>query len=184
MREESVRIQDRGDPEPNVVARLQVHPQRDPRRYNVPTASELAVIIQDTTNSGAPRDILLELKSGFFKRIADTSPAYQPLAYPVLFPYGESGWHQNIPISGVNHTGALDDNEEHDDHDDNGESTSKRKTVSLLEYYAYRLHARPPEIESQHLFNARQLFQQWIVDAWATTDQARLRWLRCNQNAL
>ena len=80
MREERDRIQDRGDPEPNVVARLQVHPQKDPHHYNVPTASELAVIIQNTTNSGAPRDILLEFKSGSFPQIYDISPAYQPLA--------------------------------------------------------------------------------------------------------
>ena len=93
MWEERDRIQDRGDPEPNVVARLQVHPQKDPRRYNVPTASELAVIIQDTTNSGAPRDILLELKSGSFQRIYDTCPAYQPLAYPVYRTYNKNSWH-------------------------------------------------------------------------------------------
>jgi hypothetical protein len=140
----------------------------------------MAVIIQDTANLGAPRNIVLELKSGFFRRISDTSPAYQPLAYPVLFPYGE----RNIRIQGVRHTGGQDDNEEHDDDDDGGESTSRCKTVSLLEYYAYCLHAHPPEIESQHLFNGRQLFQQWIVDAWATTDQARFCWLKNNQNAL
>jgi hypothetical protein len=85
----------------------------------------------------------LELKSGSFKQIYDTNPAYQPLAYPILFPYGESGWHPKIPLHSINDTRGLDDNEElgaEDDDNEEQQSTSKRKTVSMLEYYAYHLH--------------------------------------------
>jgi hypothetical protein len=120
-------------------------------------------VIQDPASLGAPCDILLELKSGFFKQISDTSPAYQPLAYPLLFPYGESGWHPNIPIQGVHHAGGLDDNQEQDDDDDDGESTSRHKTVSLLEYYVYRLHPHPPEIESQHYLMQGSFFSSGLL---------------------
>ena len=48
--------------------------------------------------------------------------------------------------------------------------------------YAFRLH--PRKNEPDHLFRAGLLFQQYIVDAWAQTDQARLRWIRLNQKKL
>jgi hypothetical protein len=130
----------------------------------------------------------LQLKrGGGLKRIFDTNPSYQPLAYPLLFPYGEQGWHPQIPLRDVqipreelhHNQGPEDDNE-----DGEQQTTRGRKTVSMLEYYAFRLHPRPEHIEPQHLFNSRQLLQQWIVDAWATTDQSRLFYLRKNQNKL
>ena len=64
MRVERINAQNRGEPEKKIVARLEVQAQKDPRCYNVPTATELAVIIQDTTNPGEPQDILLQLQSG------------------------------------------------------------------------------------------------------------------------
>jgi hypothetical protein len=206
MHDERVRAQENGEPDKNIVARLEVQPTKDPRVYNVPTADELAVIIDDAADPGAPRDILLQLRSGSLQHIYDTNPAYQPLAYLLLFPYGEHGWHRNIfyrdvaapapntaeqPQDDVPEmdddvdNDADGDNEEHaDSNNEEQQTTHKRKTVSLLEYYAYRLHPRPEYIESQHLFNARQLLQQWIVDAWATTDQQRLTFLRFNQSKL
>jgi hypothetical protein len=138
----------------------------------------------------------LQLQSGPLRRIYDTNPAYQPLAYPLLFPYGESGWHRNIPLCDVDsrelpnagNEPEVDDDDDGEDANDGNDgeqqTTRKRKTISMLEYYAFRLHCRPERIESQHLFNAKQLLQQWIVDAWATTDQSRLHFLRTNQSKL
>lgn len=39
------------------------------------------------------------------RRIDVTNPAYDPLAYPLLFPHGEIGWHTTIQHShGDKHT--------------------------------------------------------------------------------
>jgi hypothetical protein len=51
--------------------------------------------------------------------------------------------------------------------------------VSCAEYFAFRLH--PRQGESNHLFRAGRLYQQFTVDAWATIEQQKLTWLRTNQ---
>jgi hypothetical protein len=54
MHLERVSAQERGEPEKNIVARLEVRAQKDPRVYNIPTARELAVILDDSVDPGAP----------------------------------------------------------------------------------------------------------------------------------
>ena len=111
--------------------------------------------------------------------------------YVLLFPRGELGWHPRIPLSGVDGDNEENDPENHindfDGHDNQnaGQATQRKQTnVSQLQYYAFRLFPRKPEQESQHLFQAGRLFQQFIVDSWAQIDQSRLRWLKLNQDKL
>jgi len=69
----------------------------DPRRYNRPTASEVAVIIPGTGEEQVDRrDLILQSRSGQLKRISELHSAYCPLRYPLLFPNGQQGWHPNI----------------------------------------------------------------------------------------
>jgi len=69
----------------------------DQRRYNRPTASEVAVIIPGTGEEQVDRrDIILQSRSGQFKRISELHSAYCALRYPLLFPNGQQGWHPNI----------------------------------------------------------------------------------------
>src|SRR5262249_53778129 len=76
--------------------------KQDPRRYNLPTASEVGVIIpKDSSNINATRDLIIEHRGGQLKRISELHSAYLPLRFPLLFPYGEPGWHPRIPFSGV-----------------------------------------------------------------------------------
>jgi len=56
------------------------------------------------------------------------------------------------------------------------------KRLSQRQYYQFRLHSRP--LEPATLFLASRLFQQYIVDAWAFVDQAKLEWIRINQASL
>lgn len=55
-----------------------------------------------------PRDIVITCRSGKVKRISDMNGAYMPLKFPLLFPYGDLGWHAGIdhvllglPVPGV-----------------------------------------------------------------------------------
>ncbi|KAI0091064.1 hypothetical protein BDY19DRAFT_877339, partial [Irpex rosettiformis] len=59
----------------------------DRRRYNLPSADEIAVIIPgDGEQTTASRDIILHVRSGQLQRIQDCHPAYAPLHYVLLFP--------------------------------------------------------------------------------------------------
>jgi Helitron helicase-like domain at N-terminus len=58
----------------------------------------------------------------------------------------------------------------------------ERKTVSQIEYFAYQLH--PCENESNHIFRASRLFQEYIVDSWASAEQSCLKWFCDNQNTI
>ena len=69
----------------------------DHRRYNRPTASEIAVIMPGTGEEQFDkRDIVLQARNGPFKRISELHSAYCPLRYPILFPNGQQGWHPDM----------------------------------------------------------------------------------------
>ncbi|CAB4477605.1 unnamed protein product [Rhizophagus irregularis] len=72
---------------------------KDMRQYNKPTASEVAVILQDFNDFNQvpdPRDIVIRCYEDKLKHINELHGAYDPLQYPLLFPYGEYGWHDSI----------------------------------------------------------------------------------------
>ena len=148
----------------------------DPRRYNAPTADDVAVILPgDGSIVPDSRDLVLQYRGGGLKRIYETNASYQPSVYVLLFPHGEHGWHPGIPLS------IADADQEEEDRED---GFHRRQTMSLLEYFAYRLHPRNMDVESNHIFRSKALLQQWIVDGWAATDQRNLNYLRNNQRKL
>lgn len=81
--------------------RLRVQPSAGEHRgrHNLPTANEVAMIIPDGSTSDY-RDIVLRrhMPDGQTKlyRINEGHPAYLPLHYVLLFPYGENGWHRDM----------------------------------------------------------------------------------------
>ena len=155
----------------------------DRRRYNLPTAAaanEIAVIIPgDGDQPQDARDIILYRRHGPpLQHISEMHPMYLSLHYVLLFPTGQLGWHKRMLR--VN----ADDEDEEDNPLDNAEQTAsrKRKYVTQLEWFRYRLFTRRDE--SSHLFMAGKLFQEFIVDAWAITEQSRLTWVKLNQDKL
>jgi len=72
-------------------------PHYDSRRYNRPTANEIAVLMVGTGDEPtAGRDLVLQARSNRLQRIKETHSSYNPLRYPLLFPFGEQGWHINM----------------------------------------------------------------------------------------
>ena len=63
-------------------------PGLDKWLYNLPTADEVAMILLGA-QSKAPCDIILCNCDGPLYQISDLHPAYAPLQYPLLFPWGE-----------------------------------------------------------------------------------------------
>lgn len=82
--------------------------QPDRRRFNRPTASEVAAIMPgDGSEPANRRDIVITYRGGGVRRINELNPAYMPLHFPLLFPYGELGWQIGIPHTNPNATTAL-----------------------------------------------------------------------------
>ncbi|KAL6581257.1 hypothetical protein OROMI_007180 [Orobanche minor] len=78
----------------NVKLCLMGRRSRDGRMYNLPTCSEVdALIVGNDEYEMDPRDIVLERKNGDLQRISELHPSYLPMQYPLLFPYGEDGYH-------------------------------------------------------------------------------------------
>ncbi|KAG2738487.1 hypothetical protein P692DRAFT_201906832 [Suillus brevipes Sb2] len=152
----------------DVRARIHFRQGTDGRRYNVPTADEIAVIIpgDGSEEVSDKRDIILRLQGGELKRISQLSHAYSTLHYVLLFPSGEEGWHLDIPLN-VNQQGNR-----------------RAKKVTQLLYYAYRIHLRPARMDHNNIFRGGRLFQQYVVDAWASIEQNNLNWIRHNQARL
>ena len=162
---------------------------KDSRRYNTPSASEVAAIMigdgQETENQN--RDIILQPHEGGIQRISEIHRAYTPLHYVLMFPRGEDGWHPNISIHNDLMRGedGWHPNIPHNDEvfDDEGEANISSKCISAMNYFAYRLQVgRPNEPVTLHYYG--RLFQQWIVDMYTVMEQTRLNYLRFNQKQI
>jgi len=70
----------------------------DKIQYEMPHSEELAMLIAgDVSLEQYKRDIIVSTKQKGLQRISIFHPAYMPLQYPLLFPYGERGIHLGIP---------------------------------------------------------------------------------------
>ncbi|KAL3637900.1 hypothetical protein CASFOL_018348 [Castilleja foliolosa] len=73
---------------------------KDDRTRNLPTCSEVAVlVVGDFDNALEPREIVVELKSGKLRRINELNISFLALQYPLLLPYGEDGFTEDIPFA-------------------------------------------------------------------------------------
>ena len=70
----------------------------DQRVYNAPSASQVAAIWVDDDSSSSEQvhDIVVSAHSGDFHAISYFLGCCDPLQYPLLFPYGDTGWHRGI----------------------------------------------------------------------------------------
>lgn len=146
---------------PDVSIRLSLKPSQDLRRYNLPTANELAVIMPgDGSDVNAGCDIVLCLNGGGLQCINDGHPAYACLHYVLFHPHGEHGWHYNLKMN------QLD--------------RENPRRLSQTDYYAYQLQMRHGQFPI--ILQGGRLFQQWLVDMWASAEQNRLNYLQLHQD--
>ena len=153
---------------PSIDMKLRLVSSRlhDGRQFNVPTASEVAaLIVGDIDLDFGVRDIIVDSKYGPPKRINELHASYLPLQYPLLFPYGEDGYRDDIKHR-----------------EETLAQTKKRKNLSIREFFAFRLMTRDHEISM--LLNANKLLQQVIVDAYTMVESQRLHWVRTHQKDL
>jgi hypothetical protein len=181
-------LHDYNGPIEDAEVRLRVAPGLDKRRYNLPTADEVAVILPGA-QSKAPRDIILRNRDGPLYQISDLHPAYAPLQYPLLFPRGENGWHPDLVLHESTRQResrlrrAQQRQEKRNERGLNNvqptrESRESRR-LTLCRFVAFRIHSRPGE--PSILLHGGRLFTRYMVDMFASLDQSRLRFLEDNQ---
>lgn len=57
-----------------------------------------ALVVGDSDDTCPFRDIVVEIKQRFLKRVFKTCKHFIQLQYPLLFPYRDDGFHLNIPL--------------------------------------------------------------------------------------
>ena len=170
----------------DISVALRVMPGNDRRRYNLPSANEVAMILPGDGSATDPRDIVLHRRQSDSEypllRINDSHPGYAPLQYPILFPRGEAGWHYDLY---ERETEEGQDNSDIDDDDEqDGEQSKGKRRISQTRFAAFRLHARPAQEEYSTLLRGGRLLQQYSVDMWASAEQNRLRYHAMHQREL
>ncbi|CAN1778539.1 ATP-dependent DNA helicase pif1 [Linum perenne] len=134
--------------------------------YSIPTGTEIAALIPgDFSADKNDRDIIINHRAEGLRRITSLNPKFEALHFPILFPYGEDGFHTKIRYRG-----------------DNTSTDATKKYVTQREYYAFRLQHR--QNEGTTLLRGGKALQHYIVDAFSTIDQNRLIYLRNHQKEL
>jgi hypothetical protein len=118
--------------------------------YNIPTGNEVAAImVGDGFEDVDHRDVVVQDQQGGLRRISELHPAYMPMSYAFMFPYGEDGWHPSIPVCHVVDSEPMngeeladESNGDNDSEGDEANSTRRkrgRRTITMIDYYAFRL---------------------------------------------
>lgn len=151
-----------GEDPVNVIFRLRANNREGPRTHNLPTTSEVAAILVEDVNTAYNRDLLLYSTSRRLTRLFETDNIYDPLQYPLLFPFGELGWTYSDKYA-------------------NGAVVRNKREMALREHVAYRLFQKKDDQSVLH--QGGRLFQR-VVDQRAKCEQENLRWIANNQKEL
>ena len=117
------------------------------RTYNQQTSlSEVSVL----TNS-QPGDIVVRKRGGGLQFVYDIHPSAQPLHFTLLFPYGTDGYNE-----ATKHVKG-----------------NTKKRVKPREFFSYHLNMGDPQ--SDFLFRAGRLFQEYLCIAFTTIQSQKLK---------
>ncbi|XVF67234.1 hypothetical protein PTKIN_Ptkin10aG0104100 [Pterospermum kingtungense] len=149
-----------------VPVRLRLIGHRSERQYSDAMSDEVAgLIVGDVDNLINNRDIIVDHKSLGLQRISDLHPAFIAMQYPILFPYGEDGFHLDIKYQSTTRR-----------------RQTKRGCVTAREYYAFVIQQRLGQGLS--LIKGGKLFHQYVVDAFTSVEGMCLDYVKRNQKKL
>ncbi|PWA39879.1 hypothetical protein CTI12_AA568530 [Artemisia annua] len=96
-----------------------------PRGYDLPASQTLGAIVFDSgSESESNYDVILEYRDGAVKRISKIHKYYMSLQFPLIFIYGQSGYHTKLMLRTAN----PDD---------------EPKRVSMNAFYTYQMEDNP-----------------------------------------
>ena len=156
----------KGDVGPTIKVVLHADKRPDkehPGRYNLPSSSEVAILLpEELEQQPKSRVVICSYRDEGRQQLQffnDTHRSYDPLTYPLLFPYGTDGFHLYITHS--------------------KKTRNNFRNVTLTEFAAFRLMLRPDSFNI--LQRSGRLFQQYIVDQWTKIETSRLMYIKNNQ---
>ena len=127
------------------------------RTYNQPTVDQIAAVMPTNSEPDSKRTLTINYKNGDSYRINETSPLYEPMQYPLFYPFATLSWPSGV------------------------KSVTKKKPTQA-KYYAYRLVSRTNS--SNILLRGSRLTQQWVVDMYCKVLQWKLNWVRNKQKEI
>lgn len=136
-------------------------PGSNPKRYNCPTANEVAIVVQGAGNIIKPRQILLHRRDNGLECISDMHSSYFPMRYPLFFPFGEQQW-DNLFCASTERV--------------------KGRKVGPLEWFAFMLFKRNAKFSA--ILAGRSLLQEILVDMCVCVERQRLKFITSNQDKL
>ncbi|PWA39537.1 hypothetical protein CTI12_AA571140 [Artemisia annua] len=102
-----------------------------PRGYELPSSNTLGAIVFDRgPESESNYDVILEYRDGPLKRISKIHKSYMSLQFPLIFIYGQPGYHTKLMLRTAN----PDD---------------EPKRVSMNAFYTYQLHPKPVMLQQK-----------------------------------
>ncbi|XP_075636671.1 uncharacterized protein LOC142608899 [Castanea sativa] len=128
-------------------------------QYCLPNASQVAAIIVGGEEAShlSGREILVQTFGGNLINVQDTAGFYDPLQYPILFPFGTYGWDINT-------------------------RDANRNKVSCRDYYAYIFQIHDDALSM--IWLGGRLSQQYVVDNYVKIETHKLRWFEHNQDSI
>nr|GEZ95854.1 DNA helicase [Tanacetum cinerariifolium] len=132
------------------------------RGYELPTSNTLGAIVFDSGLTCTTYfDVVIQHRDGPAQRVNKLHPSYMSSQFPLLFIYGQSGFHTELKLRPADGSG-------------------KAKRVTMLVYYQYQLYHRH---NSYNLtFKGGRLFQQYVVGVFCCIEQNRLDFIRKKQS--
>ncbi|XP_071738962.1 uncharacterized protein [Rutidosis leptorrhynchoides] len=107
-------------------------------------------------------DLIIECKGGTPQRVNKLHPSYMSLQFPLMFIYGQPGYHPGMTLRPVS-----------------GTRSNRKKKLTMNTFYSYQLHDRFNQFGL--LSRCGRLFQQYIVTVYYSIELDRLDYVRRNQ---
>ena len=145
--------------------------------------AEVSLLTQRTLAVTQRSAVIIKLRDGGLQDIPIEHRAFDALYHVLIHPTGECGWEDGmvlrskrdafLTIPATQRTGAPPRG---------SSAVQPRTTVSMMQYYAHRLHFRAgPRTQSNCLFMMSRLYQEYMCVAFWRIEAARLNIHRLEQ---
>lgn len=152
------RLAESGDDQ--YIIRLFGDPDKHGDVFSAPVASEVVgLVVGDLGIGDVGRDLIVQDQVGHLQKVKENHCKFMSMQYPILFPYGEDGYHENITYRRCPRSEGI-----------------KRNKATMLEYFAYRLHDRADDFNTP--MRCKRGTQSYVIDAYCCMEESRLNHYR------
>jgi hypothetical protein len=109
-------------------------------------------VVGDIGHTNVGRDIIIEDRTSNLQQINERHCKFMSMQYPILFPYGEDGFNDNIMYRQTEASSFV-----------------RHQKATMVEYYAYRLHDRANDFNTP--LKCERGTQAYLVDAYCCVER-------------